>query len=151
MFILHFIPDVFLHFIVNSILFAGISGLLYSYFLNILPFYSVKPYKTLIQVVSIILLIAGVYFKGGLGVEMEWREKVRIAEEKVADAERRADEANKKIKIKVVEKIKVVKQKEIVVQEKIKEVEQKIDAQCTVLPDAIDILNEAAKKPGVSK
>jgi hypothetical protein len=151
MFILHLIPDSFLQFVVNAILFTGLGGVLLGYFLNILPFYTLKPYKILIQVLSIILLVAGVYFKGGLGVELEWREKVRIAEEKVADAERRAEEANKNIQVKIVEKIKIVKEKEIVIQEKIKEVEQKIDTQCNVLPEAIDILNEAVKYPGASK
>lgn len=151
MFILQFIPDSFLQLVVNAILLTGLGSVLLGYFLNILPLYTLKPYRTILQVLGIILLVAGVYFKGGLGVEMEWREKVRVAEEKVADAERRADEANAKIQTKVVEKIKIVKEKEIVVQEKIKEVERTVDAQCNVLPEAIDILNEAAKKPGESK
>jgi hypothetical protein len=151
MFILHLIPDAFLQFVVNVILITGAGASLLGYFLNVLPFYTIKPYKTLLQVVGLILLVFGVYFKGGIGVEIEWREKVRIAEEKAAKAEQEAKEANSKIQTKIVEKIKIVKEKEYIIQEKIKEVEKTIDAQCTVIPEALNILNDAARNPGVSK
>jgi hypothetical protein len=36
------------------------------------------------------MLVAGVYLKGGYGVEMEWREKLRIAEERAKAAEEQA-------------------------------------------------------------
>jgi hypothetical protein len=94
-----------------------------------------------------VLLIAGVYLKGGVGVEMEWRARVAEMEAKVAKAEAESKEANSKIQTKVVEKIRVVKEKEIVIQEKIANVKVTIDSQCKVSPEAISILNEAAKKP----
>ena len=43
------------------------------------------------------------------------------------------------------DKVKVVKEQQIVIQERIKEVEKKIDAECKIAPEAIDILNQAAR------
>jgi hypothetical protein len=104
-----------------------------------------------LQIISLILLIGGVYFKGGVGVEMEWRARVASLEAKVAIAEQQAKDANGKIVEKIVERVKVVKDTQVVIQEKLKTVEVKIDSQCKVVPEAITILNEAAANPGVKK
>lgn len=93
----------------------------------------------------------GVYLKGGYSVEMEWREKVAKVEEKVAVVEEKSQEANVVVQKVYVDKIKVVKDTKIVVQEKIVEVEKIIDAECKVAPEALDLLNQAAKNPGASK
>ena len=103
----------------------------------------------IVQVVSIILLVAGVYFKGGYDVEMDWRNKVSAMEDKVKESEQKAKDANAQIKTVIVEKTKVIREQQVVYQEKIKEVEKKIDAQCKVAPEAVDILNQAAQ--GVKK
>lgn len=147
------IPDAMLAWVVNTTLIVGIIGFAVSFFFGFvvrwLP--AIAPYHLLIQIVSIILLVAGVYFKGGYSVEMEWRSRVAEMEAKVAVAEQQSKDANEKIKTVVVEKIKVVKDTQIVIQEKLKTVEVKIDAQCKVVPEAITILNEAASTPGVKK
>ncbi len=105
----------------------------------------------LLQIVGLVLLIVGVYFKGGVGVELEWRERVRIAEEKVRIAEEKSKEVNTVIQKVYVDKIKTVKDTQIVVQEKIVEKEKIIDAECKVTKDVIDIHNQAAKNPGDKK
>ena len=51
---------------------------------------------------------------------------------------------NEKIVTVYKDKIKVVKETQVVVQEKIKTVEVKIDSQCKITDDTIDILNQAA-------
>jgi hypothetical protein len=96
-----------------------------------------------------VLLVSGVYFKGGYSVEMEWRAKVAELESKVAVAEQKSKEVNTQIQTVYVDRVKVVKEKQIVIQEKLKTVEVKIDANCKVVPEAIDILNDAAA--GVKK
>jgi polyribonucleotide nucleotidyltransferase len=82
---------------------------------------------------------------GGYGTEKMWRERVKDAEDKIKIAEQQALEANSKIQTKIVERVKEIK----VFQDRIKEVivekEKIIDAQCKVAPEAIDILNTAAK------
>jgi hypothetical protein len=151
MWMLAFIPDAFLAWIINTILITGIIGFAASFFFGYvvrwLP--AIAPYHLLIQVVSIVLLVAGVYFKGGYSVEMDWRAKVAELESKVAISEQKSKEANTQIQTVYVDRVKVVKEKQIVVQEKIKTVEVKIDSQCKITADTIDILNDAAA--GVKK
>lgn len=151
MFLLNFIPDAFLLWVVNAILVAGIIGTVvaffFGFFVRYLPW--ITPYRMLLQIVALVLLIAGVYFKGGVGVEMSWRARVAEMEAKVAKAEAESKTANENIKTVYVDKVRVVKETQVVVQEKIKTVEVKIDSQCKITSDTVDILNDAAK--GIKK
>ena len=149
MFLLSFLPDSFLLFIINSILVVGLLGALSSYFIRFIP--PLIPYSEAVKIGGIILLVLGVYLKGGYSVEMDWREKVKEVEAKVAVVEQKSEETNVVIKKVFVDKVKVVHDTKIVVQEKIVEKEKIIDAECKVAPDALDILNQAAKNPGASK
>jgi len=132
MWMLAFIPDAFLAWIINTILITGIVGFAASFFFGYvvrwLP--AIAPYHLLIQVVSIVLLVAGVYFKGGYSVEMAWRERVADLEAKVAISEQKSKEVNEKIVTVYQDRVKIVKETQVVVQEKIKTVEVKIDSQC---------------------
>jgi len=151
MWMLSFLPDAFLVWIINIVLLAGIVGttvsILFKVAIRWIPW--IIPYRTLLQVVSIVLLLAGVYFKGGLAIEQEWRARVKDLEAKVAIAEAQSKDANTKIEKVYVDRVKVVKDTQVVIQEKLKTVEVKIDAQCKVVPEAINILNDAAA--GVKK
>lgn len=153
MWMLAFLPDALLAWIINTILITGIIGFAASFFFGYvvrwLP--AIAPYHLLIQVVSIVLLVAGVYFKGGYSVEMDWRERVAELEAKIAISEQQSKEVNEKIVTVYKDRVKVVKEKQIVVQEKIKTVEVMIDSVCKVTPESIDILNDAAANPGVRK
>jgi hypothetical protein len=146
MWMLAFIPDAFLAWVINTVLIAGIVGFAASFFFGYvvrwLP--AIAPYHLLIQVVSIVLLVAGVYFKGGYSVEMAWRERVAELEAKIAISEQQSKEVNEKIVTVYKDKVKVVKEVQVVVQEKIKTVEVKIDSQCKITADTVDILNQAA-------
>jgi hypothetical protein len=143
---LAFIPDAFLAWIINTILITGIIGFAASFFFGYvvrwLP--AIAPYHLLIQVVSIVLLVAGVYFKGGYSVEMAWRERVAELEAKVAISEQKSKEVNEKIVTVYKDRVKIVKETQVVIQEKIKTVEVKIDSQCKITADTVDILNQAA-------
>jgi len=148
MWMLSFVPDSLLIWIVNTILIIGAVGSFLSFFvlhriLNRIP--ALAPYYLLIQVVSAVLLLAGIYFKGGYDVEASWRDKVRVAQEKAALAEAQAKEANTKLDAEVKKKQKIVKENTIVYRDRIREVEKIIDKECKVAPEAIDIHNAAAK------
>ena len=148
MWMLSFVPDSLLFWIVNIILIVGAIGSFLSFFvlhkiLNRFP--ALAPYHLLIQIVSIVLLVAGVYLKGGYGVEMSWRERVADLEAKIKVAEAKSEQANIDLAAKQKEKVKVVKEVQVVIKEKIVQVASKIDAECKVDPDAISIINDAAK------
>lgn len=147
MWLLHFFPDSLLSLIVNTTLILGIVGFTASFFFGYVAarIPALIPYRMGIQIVSIILLVAGVYFKGGQAAEMQWRERVRELEAKVAQAESQAKEVNTEIKTVYVDRVKVVKETQVVIQEKIKDVKVNIDSQCKITSETVDILNQAAK------
>ena len=156
MWMLAFVPDAFLAYIVNAILIAGAIGTFFTFFILhrvVRWFPAIAPYHLILQIISIVMLVAGVYLKGGYGVEMEWREKLRIAEERARAAEEQAKVVNEKIVTVYKDRVKVVTDTKIVIQEKIKEVEKIIDKECKVAPEAVDIHNSAAKnrRPGENK
>lgn len=72
---------------------------------------AIKKYAIAIRVISLIVLSLALYLEGGLADNKEWELKVKDLEAKLAKAE--ADGANKNTEIqeKVVEKIKVVREK----------------------------------------
>jgi hypothetical protein len=152
MWMLSFVPDSLLLWIVNTILIIGAIGSFLSFFvlhkvLNKFP--TLAPYHLLIQIVSAVLLVAGIYFKGGYDVESSWRDKIRVAQEKAALAEAQAIEANTKLDAEIKKKQKIVKENTIVYRDRIREVQTVIDKDCKVAPEAIDIHNAAAKNKGL--
>ena len=104
-------------------------------------------YKLPAEIVGILVLLAGVYLSGGYGVEMAWRDKVRVLEEKVKAAESKSQEVKVQIQEKIVYKTKVVKEKETVYIDKIKEIAKEVDAKCEVDPRVVEQLNNAAEDP----
>ena len=103
------------------------------------------PYASGIKIIGIVLLVVGVWFRGGYDVEMKWRQRVADLEAKIAIAEEKSKDTNTKIQTKIVEKVKVVKENTVVYRDRIKEVEKLIDKECKVAPEAVDIHNDAAK------
>ena len=150
MWLLHFLPDSFLLWIVNMVLIAGAIGTVVSFFLinRLLRWFpSLAPYHLLMQIVSIALLVVGLYWKGGYGVEMEWRARVAELEAKIAAAEAKSKEVNVEIQTKVITKVKHIKDVQVKIQKEIVEKEKIIDAECKVPKEAVDILNKAATPP----
>lgn len=137
------IPAGVLNWIINLTLIAGLTGLFAGWLGKWIPFYG--TYAKILKPIGIVLLCVGLFFKGGYVNELAWRAKVADLEEKVKASEEKSKETNVQIKTKVVEKIKVVKQVQVVVQERIVKDTAKIDADCKVAPEAVSILNDAAK------
>ena len=148
MWLLHLLPESLILFFTYCMIGAGVIGLLISWFITFVPFINI--YRKWIQIDSILLLVGGIYWYGGYTVEKIWRDEVAKLEEKVREAEAKSEKTNTVIKTVYKNRVKVVKQDVVVVKEKIKEVEKRIDKECTVSPEAINILNEAARpKKGI--
>ena len=146
MFLLHFLPDSFLATIINLVLFSGLGLTVVGFFLiGFIP--GARNYKTLVQILGVVLLAAGIYWKGGYGVEMEWRGRVAELQAKIDAAEVKSKEVNTVIQEKVVTKIKHVKDTQVKIQKQIVEKEKIINSECTVPPEAIELLNKAAERP----
>jgi len=143
MWLLHLLPESFILFLTYCLIGIGTAGLLISWFITFVPFLNI--YRKWIQIASILLLVSGIYWYGGYSVEMMWRNEVAKLEEKVREAEAKSAVVNTEIEIVYRDRVKVVKQDVVVIQEKIREVEKVIDKGCVIAPEAISILNEAAK------
>ena len=143
------IPDAVLSGLYWAIIAAGITGVLAGWLGKWIPFYG--NYVKILQPVGIVLLVLGVWLRGGYDVEMSWRAKVAEAEARVAAAEQKSQETNTVIEQKIVEKTKVIKGKtEYITQYLDREVVKKEEIikyieQCPVPKEIIDIHNQAAE------
>ena len=154
MWLLHLLPDSFLEFIVNAVLLLGIILTFLSFFVlnRILRFIPVLAgYVTPIQVVSVLILTAGVYFKGGYVTEMMWREEVKKVQEELDKAKNKAAEVVVQVEEKVVFRDRVIKEKgETLIQYVDREIVKKEEVvkyieNCPVPAEIIDIHNQAAQ------
>lgn len=142
------LPDAMLNWIYWLIIAAGITGVLAGWIGKWIPFYG--NYVKILQPVGIVLLVLGVWLRGGYDVEMSWRAKVAEAEARVAVAEKKSQETNTVIEQKIVEKTKIIKGKtEYITQYLDREVVKKEEIikyieQCPVPKEIIDIHNQAA-------
>ena len=145
MWILSILPEAAIH----TIFGLGILGTIAGFVLGFIPF--IKTYKLAIQVISLLVLVLGVYLEGGLADYKEWELRVKEMEAKVAQAE--AQSANKNIEIqeKIVEKTKVIREKgKDIIQYIDKEVIKKEEVikyveNCPVPKEIIDLHNQAAE------
>jgi hypothetical protein len=147
--IISLIPDAVLNWVYWAIIAIGLTGVLAGWIGKFIPFYG--NYVKILQPIGIVLLVLGVWLRGGYDVEMSWRAKVAEIEAKVAIAEKQSQETNTVIEQKVVEKTKVIKGKtEYITQYLDREVVKKEEIikyieQCPVPKEIIDVHNQAAE------
>lgn len=135
------LPDWFWHFLLVVSVVSIFAGTL----LKFIPF--VREYASPIRIAGIALTALSLFMEGSVATEAKYAEKIKELETKVAEAEKKAEEANEKIVIKYKDRVKVVKDTRVVLQDRIVEKEKIIDADCRVPKEAIDIINEAARPP----
>ena len=107
MWLLSFIPDSLISLIVHIIFAIGVIGFFVGSFASKFPF--ISAYGNVVKIIAGVLLVAGLYFEGGIGVENEWRSKVAELEAKVALAEQQSAKENVRIVEKIVKKTEYIK------------------------------------------
>jgi hypothetical protein len=143
------LPDAFLNWFYWAIIVAGITGVLAGWLGKWIPFYG--NYVKILQPIGIVLLVLGVWLRGGYDTEMSWRDRVSKLEEQVKIAEEKSKETNTIIEEKVIEKTKVIKgNTEYITQYVDREVIKKEEIikyieNCPVPKEIIDIHNQAAE------
>ena len=151
---LSLIPDSMLFWIYSTFLGAGLilyfGSMLFNYFpFKYIPF--VGQYPRLAKFFGIVFTVLGVYLFGGYAVEMSWRDKVHKLEEKIKESEAKSAEANTKLESAIKEKNAVVKNNLNRLRGQIRQDAAKIDAECRVPREAVEILNKAAETPKRNK
>ena len=137
------LPDAMLNWLYWLIIAVGISGIAAGWLGRWIPFYG--NYVQFLKPIGVVLLVLGVWLRGGYDTEMRWRAKVEEAQAKVAQAEAASQEVNTKLETERKKKAKVRTEYITTVKERIVKETQVIDAECKVAPEAISILNDAAK------
>jgi len=140
---LSLIPDAILNWVYWLIIAAGLTGLFSGWLGKFIPFYG--KYIQFLKPIGIILLVLGVWLRGGYDTEMRWRAKVEEAQAQVARAESESKVVNDKLDQERKKKAKVRTEYITTVKERIVKETQVIDAECKVAPEALNILNDAAK------
>ena len=150
MWILHFLPDAVILWFCNVLLFAGIVLVTAGFFADRIPL--VAQYQLPFRVLGIALLVLGVYFRGGLAVEAEWRERVAEVEARLVVAEQKSADANTKIDSAAKEKIRVIRGQTQIVRQYIDREVIKYDTkflpsgQCEIPQEFIQAHNKSAER-----
>ncbi len=143
MWILKWLPD----WLFYGILFIGIIGLATTYLLRFIPIPAIYVYKTPIQLVSIALIVFGVFMAGAIHNEEAWLARVRELEAKVAEAQVKSAEENVKIIEKITTKTQVIKEKGDNVVKYIDREVVKHDNGCVIPKEFVKAHNDAAEAP----
>lgn len=143
--IVSLLPDAVLNIIYWVVILAGITGVAAGWLARWVPFYG--NYAKILKPLGVVLIILGVYLKGGYDTEMEWRSKVDEAQAKVSQAEQESADLSKQLKEEKAKKQKVRVEYYNTVKTQIKEVEKQINADCRLDPKVNELVNKAAKNP----
>ena len=149
MFLLHFLPDWLLSGFVNTILVVGAILTVLSYFTSWIPF--ITQYRVPAQVLGLVLLTGGVYFKGGEAAELQWRGRVAELQKKIDLAEQKSRDATERLNDEVKRNKQQAKETTAAIKKDIARNAQQLDNECRVSDLAIGIHNDAASNKKVSK
>ena len=142
---LQFLPDAVILWFCNILLLLGIGLTVLGFFVHKIPF--LYQYQLPFKIAGVVLLAAGVYFRGGYAVEMTWRERVADLEKQLEVAAAKSAEVNTVIKDRVVFRDKIIKEQGKTLTEYVdREVVKHIPQQCDRLPaELIEVHNRAAR------
>ena len=109
MWILHFLPNALILWFCNLLLLTGVVLTVAGFFAHRIPL--IWQYQLPFKVLGIALLVLGVYFRGGYGVEMAWRERVAEVEARLKTAEEQSTKENTRIETKTVNRTRLIRER----------------------------------------
>ena len=143
-----YIPNSILNWLYWLIIVLGISGIFAGWLGRWIPMYG--KYVQYLKPIGVVVLVLGVWLRGGYDTEMAWRAKVAEMEEKVAKSEELSKQANNDIQVKVVTKTKIVREQGLVIKQyldrevvKDREVIKFVES-CPIPTKIIEVHNAAA-------
>lgn len=138
-----------LEFLPNAVFYSmtaiGALGFIFSFVLTFIPF--IGKYKTVLQILSVIILSTGIYFQGKISNESEWNSKILELENKLALAEAQSASENVKIVERVVTKQKIIRERASDVAQYIDREIVKYDETCEIPAVFVDAHNKSAIRP----
>lgn len=141
MWILKFLP----FWLFYAMFFIGLLGFLATYLLRFIPIPAIYIYKNPIQIVSLILVVFGVFMAGAIHNEEAWLARVKELEVKLAQAEVQSQKVNTEIVEKIVYKNQVIKQRGDEIIRYIDKEIIKYDNQCVIPKEFVESHNKAAE------
>ena len=145
MWILHFLPDSIILWFCNVLLLTGVVATIAGFFAHRIP--GLWQFQLAFKIAGIALLVLGVYFRGGLAVEQQWRERVAQVEARLAVAEKASAEANGKIDARAQQRTAQVRERTQLIRQYVDREVTKYDATCTLPDPFIRAHNDAAEAP----
>jgi hypothetical protein len=149
MWILQFLPDSLILWATTLLLLAGVGLTVAGWFAHRLPM--IYHYQLPFKIIGGVLLVLGVYLRGGYAVEAEWRQRVADLEAQLKTAQQQSAQVNTVIQQRVVTKTQVIREKadtlvQFVDREvfKDREIVREVN-NCPVPQEVIDVHNEAAQ------
>ena len=143
MWILHFLPDSIIVWFCHILLLTGILATVAGFVAHRIP--ALWSYQLGFKLGGIALLVLGVYFRGGLSVETEWRERVATVEAKLVIAEKASADANKTIEAKTQQRVTQIRQRMTYVKQYVDREVVKYNDQCQIPEPFIRAHNDAAE------
>ena len=134
------IPTSWLEFAALMILVVGAVMFFAGQIFKYVPF--VKAYNFPLRVIGFVLLLAGAYFNGGLGVEMEYRARIEEMKARIEVFEKKSAEENVKIEKEISEKTVIIKQDTDATLAEIERLREQINSSCELTPDMIELYNK---------
>jgi hypothetical protein len=145
MWILYFLPDAVILWFCNILLLTGIVLTIAGFFAHRIPL--VSQYQLPFKILGIALLVLGVYLRGGLAVETEWRERVAAVEARLEVAEKVSAEANVVLEQKSQKKTTEIRQRTTYIRQYVDREVVPYDVGCTIPEPFVRAHNAAAEAP----
>lgn len=143
MWILKWLPDWFFY----GILFVGLVGYITTYLLKFIPIPAIYMYKTPIQLVSVFLIVIGVFVSGAIYNEDAWLARVAKLEKEYAESQVKSEKVNTEVVTKYITKREVIHERG---EERVRYIDREIvkyNEICKLPKEVITLHNEAARAP----